>query len=129
MSLTLKVRTPSGVTFEGPVSAIRAEDASGWFGLRTGREEVIAILPPGLLVFRDADGEGFIALSGGLLSLEGGVCQVTSRDATLSRNLDDVAEQLERAQQKRLERTEELRDALEKLAREALRRMMRRERP
>ena len=125
MSLQLTIRTPAGVLFEGPVASVRAEDSSGGFGIRPGREDVVAVLPPGLLVFRDGEGEGFVALSGGLLSLERGACKVTARDAVLSRSLDDVAERLEALEAQRARRTGSRRDVLDQLAKEALRRMVR----
>jgi F-type H+-transporting ATPase subunit epsilon len=123
--LHLSIRTPGGVLFDGPVVRVRAEDASGWFGLRPGREDVVAVLPPGLLLFQDEEGEGFVALSSGLLSLEGGLCRVTAREAVLSRSLEDVAERLEALQRLRSQQARTHRDVLHQLAREALRRMVR----
>jgi F-type H+-transporting ATPase subunit epsilon len=124
VSLHLSIRTPVGLVFEGPVSAVRAEDRSGWFGVRPGREDLVAALPPGLLLFRDGDGEGFVALSGGLLSLKAGDCRVTAREAVLSRSLEDVAARLQELQALRGRQSEQQRDVLHRLAREALRRLV-----
>lgn len=124
MTLRLTIRTPGGLLFDAPVAAIRVEDASGWFGVRPGREDVVAALPPGLLLFVDGEGEGFVALAGGLLSLERGVCRVTTREAVLSRSLDDVGERLGELQRLRGHQADTRRDVLHQLAREALRRMV-----
>lgn len=124
MTLRLTIRTPGGLLFDAPVTSVRAEDASGWFGLRPGREDVVAVLPPGLLLFTDEAGEGYVALSGGLLALEAGVCRVTAREAVISRSLDDVAERLDELQRLRGRQSDTRRDVLHQLAREALRRMV-----
>ena len=125
MTVRLVIRTPTGVLFDGPVGSIRAEDTSGWFGIRPGREGVVAALPAGLLLFRDEQGEGFVAHLGGLLSLDADDCRVTTREAVLSRALDDVAQRLEELQAQRGRRRVVHRDVLTQLAREALRRMVR----
>lgn len=125
MPFTLTVRTPGGLVYDAEVESLRAEDLSGWFGVRPGREDVVAVLPPGLLLVKDGEGEGLVALSGGLLSLERGVCRVMAREAVVSRDLSEVAERLAALQRQRGERSAQRRDALERLAREALRRMVR----
>ncbi|MCB9762072.1 MAG: F0F1 ATP synthase subunit epsilon [Alphaproteobacteria bacterium] len=126
--LHLELRTPSGLVLDQPVQAITAEDRSGWFGIRPGRADVIAVLPPGLLVFRDADGEGFVALAGGLLSLEAGRCRVVSLEAVVARELDAIAEQVAQQARRRRERAALHQGVVRDLAREALRRLLQ-ERP
>jgi F-type H+-transporting ATPase subunit epsilon len=121
----LSIRTPQGIVFSGEVLAVRAEDESGWFGVRPGREDVVAVMPPGLLMLRDEQGEGFVAHAGGLLSVHGGSCRVTAREAAFTRALDDVAGRLEDLLRLRAARAEVQRDVLDRLAREALRRIVR----
>ena len=82
--LRLRVRTPEGLLYDDLVSSIRAEDRDGWFGILPGRRDVLATLPPGLLLFADAEGDGFVALSGGLLALRGGECRVMASEARLA---------------------------------------------
>jgi F-type H+-transporting ATPase subunit epsilon len=123
--LRLSIRTPEGLLIDRVVAAISAEDESGWFGILPGRRDVLASLPPGLLTFRDDDGEGFVALSGGLLELRGGQCRVMVREAQHSRELADVAEALADALSLRRRRGHRRRDVLSDLEREALRRMAR----
>ncbi|MEZ4390175.1 MAG: hypothetical protein R3A48_03690 [Polyangiales bacterium] len=123
-ALTLKVHTPSGLLVDQSVLAVRAEDLSGWFGILPGRESVVAVLPPGLLLYRDAQGEGFVALAGALLRHEGGECHVTAREAVSARSLELVAPMLQAQLTRRGERAEMQRDAVHRLAREALRRMV-----
>lgn len=125
MSLALSVRTPDGLVFDGPVAAIRAEDEDGWFGILTGRRDVVAVLPPGLLLFEDADGDGFVALSGGLLDLSHDRCRVMAREARLSRDAEAAAAELDELLTARRERSERRRGVMTDLEREALRRLAR----
>lgn len=123
--LSLALRTPAGLLYEGPVQAVVAEDLSGWFGIRPGRADLVAVLAPGLLVLRDEQGEAFAALSGGLLDLRGGLCRVLAREARVSRALPTLADELAAHLRSRRERGAARRVALDDLAREALRRLSR----
>lgn len=126
--LHLELRTPAGVVLDQSVDAITAEDLTGWFGIRPGRLDLIAVLPPGLLVYRDEQGEGFVALAGGLLNLEQGHCRVISLEAAAARQLDDIAEQVALQARRRQEQAEVHRGVVRDLAREALRRLLKGER-
>lgn len=76
------------------VRSVRAQDATGSFGLWPGHEDLLAVLSVGLLSWRDAqDAWHWCALRGGVLTLRRGVeLQIASREAVLG---DDPA-QLER---------------------------------
>lgn len=128
-ALRLQLRTPTGLLIDAPVLRVVAEDLDGWFGLAPGRADLIAALPPGLLVFRGASpdraGEWFVAHAGGLLNLEGGVCRVMCRQATLARDLADIEKQLDEVAQDRRARRDLHEGVMQELVREALRRMAR----
>lgn len=124
-ALVLELRTPNGLLIEQPIEALVAEDRSGWFGVRPGRADLVAALPPGLLTFRSEGRESFVALSGGLLHLQGNVCRVLAREAAVASELAGVAGALEENLGRRRERQEIQRDAVGELAREALRRLAR----
>lgn len=126
--LRLRLRTPLGPLIDRPVRAIVAEDLDGWFGIRPGRRDLAAVLPPGLLTFVDQDGEGFAALSGGLLDLRDGECRVMVREAIIAQRLEDVAELVRSHIRGRRQHGEVQRDVLHDLAREALRRLAEEER-
>ncbi len=121
--LLLRVRTPDRVVIDAPVHAVRAEDRSGWFGIAKGRAEVVAVLPVGLLVYRDDAGEGYVAVGGGLLHVDGEECRVMVRDAFASRSLGEIGSELQRYVQRRRVRIERERKIIDELAREALRRL------
>lgn len=122
-SLQLQLRTPHGLLVDQPVAAITAEDRSGWFGIAPGRADLIAVLPPGLLTYRDQDGEVFVALAGGLLEMKQGRCRVLAREAIASRDLDEIADQLESHLRGRKARRETQMSVMDELVHEALRRM------
>ena len=126
-TIQLGIRTAVDLIFSGPVRAIRAEDRDGWFGIRPGRRDLAAVLPPGLLLFDDEKGEAFVALAGGLLDLHGEDCHVMARDAVLARELDDVEDLLASHLRLRREGPEVQRNVFDDLAKEALRRLRREE--
>lgn len=131
--LRLRLRTPAGLLVDQPVSAVTAEDLDGWFGIAPGRADLVAVLPPGLLVFRDpkseGEGEGFVALAGGLLDLRANECRVMARQAVMSRDLERIADQVAAHLRQRRARGRAQRGAIFELVREALRRMAREVRP
>lgn len=122
-ALRLKLRTPEQLLVDRDVSAIKAEDRSGWLGILPGREDVIAVLPPGLLIFRDGEGESYVALSGGLLDLRGSLCRVLAREAVLEQNLDSIAERVEALLRTRRDADARRRSVLDDLVREVMRRL------
>lgn len=123
--LTLAVRTPDGAVYEGPVASIRAEALDGGFGILPGRRDCAAVLPPGLVLFEDADGDGFVALGGGVLELTAGECRVIAREAELARAPEEAASRLTELRARRRRRASQRRGVFEDLEREALRRLAR----
>lgn len=123
-TLRLQLRTPRAMLIDAEVSSITAEDAGGWFGIRPGRTDVVAALVPGLLLFEDDGGEGFVALAGGLLDLRNGTCRVMAREAAVARDLDVISEALEESMARRRKRAEARSDAIDDLAKEMMRRLV-----
>lgn len=123
--LSLLVRQPSGLVYQGAVTRILAEDLDGWFGIRPGRADLVAALPAGFFVLEDGEGEAFVANAGGLLDLRAGVCRVMVRDAVLARDVDDLAPLVRARREERARRSTEQRAVFDELANEALRRLAR----
>lgn len=117
--LELHVRTPLGLALSTSALSVRAEDQSGWFGLLPGRSSLVAALLPGLLIYRDREGEGYLAHAGGLLDLNGLTCRVMTPYAVASRDVSTLADEIERLSQKRKTRSALVSDVLGALAREA----------
>jgi len=125
MTLALKVRTPNGLLLDADVKRVIAEDLDGWFGIAPGRVDLVAALPPGLLIYRDEEGEGFVALEGGLLDLRSGECRVMARNALLTRDLAQVAARVDELVQSREDRRRSAAGVLNELVREAMNRLAR----
>ena len=121
--LRLSVRSPRGLHLDAEVDAITAEDSSGWVGVLPGRQDFVAVLPPGLLLFRDSDGEGYVAVAGGLLELRQGVCRVLAREAVVDRDLDAISARVGEMRSGVRDRGDRRRRMVDDLAREALRRL------
>ncbi len=126
-TIDLAVRTPVSIVYQGAVRRVRAEDQDGWFGIHPGCIDLAAVLPAGLLLFEDAEGEAFMALAGGLLDLCGGCCRVMVREAILARRLEEVAGLVQQHARARRQRSKAQRDVFDDLAKEAMRRLARQE--
>ncbi|MCP5156148.1 MAG: F0F1 ATP synthase subunit epsilon [Ectothiorhodospiraceae bacterium] len=71
--MRLTVSTPTTVVVDEAVTAVRAEDASGRFGLLPGHARLVTALVPSVLSWRRPDGsESFCAVRGGVLTVESG---------------------------------------------------------
>ncbi|MGP1628768.1 MAG: hypothetical protein ACTS5V_02410 [Giesbergeria sp.] len=73
------------------VRSVRAQDATGSFGLWPGHEDLLAVLSVGILSWRDTQGAWhYCALRSGVLTLRRGCdLQIASREAVLG---DDPAQ-------------------------------------
>lgn len=71
-TLHLVVTTPDRVLVDrADVVSVRAEDASGAFGLLAGHTDLLTVLTPSVLHWRGADGAlGHCAVQGGVLTVE-----------------------------------------------------------
>lgn len=126
--LELGIRTSIASLYDGRVRGVRAEDMGGWFGIRPGRRDLVAVLAPGFLLFEDDEGEAFVALAGGLLDLRGSRCRVMAREAVFARRLDEISDLVDEHLQRSRQRSGVQRDVFDALADEALRRLVRHER-
>ena len=72
--MKLIVATPERVVVEADgLTDLRAEDASGWFGLRPGHADLVAVLVPSVITWRAGDGiEHYVAVRGGALTVSDG---------------------------------------------------------
>ncbi|CAK0753316.1 ATP synthase epsilon chain 2 [uncultured Gammaproteobacteria bacterium] len=88
-TLRLVVATPTAVVVDAEVIAVRAEDASGHFGVLPGHCEFLTALTITVLIYCDADGaEHFVAVRGGVLTVHGGTrLEVATREAVAGDDL------------------------------------------
>lgn len=89
--MTLRVATPLAVAVsETGVASVRAEDASGSFGILPGHADFLTVLGPSVLRWRGADKVWrYCALRGGVLRVSDGArVEIACREAVPG---DDVA--------------------------------------
>ena len=74
------------------VASLRAEDASGGFGILDGHADFLTVLAPSVLTWRHGDGRlGFCAVRQGVLSMRGGrEVAVATRQAQLGTDIETL---------------------------------------
>ena len=72
-ALHLTITTPMEIVVDAQVSAVRAEDDSGAFGIWPGHEDYLTTLPVSVMRWHGEDGvPRFCAVRGGLITVTGG---------------------------------------------------------
>ena len=97
--MRLLVTTPlATVVDEEHMTRLRAEDASGWFGLHPGHADLVTVLRASVLSWQRADGSsGHVAVRGGVLTVAGGErVEVASREAVCGEDFDALVAELQR---------------------------------
>jgi len=90
-ALHLTITTPSAVLVDRTdISAVRAEDESGGFGILPGHTDLLTVLPASVVRWQSADGTTrYCALRGGVMTVTGGTrVAVACRQGSLG---DDLA--------------------------------------
>jgi F-type H+-transporting ATPase subunit epsilon len=86
-----RVSTPIAIVVDEPQAvSVRAEDASGHFGILPGHADFLTVLEPSVVTWRDGTGrEHFAAVRGGILTVQGGrMVDLVTREAVAH---DDLA--------------------------------------
>ena len=88
--MKLVVVTPLAIVTSGDqVTYLRAEDASGSFGIMPRHASLVTALSISVVSWRDAQGEELhCAVRGGMLSVEGDTVSIATREAVIDRDLD-----------------------------------------
>ncbi len=124
--MRLRITDPSEILVDRDVRSVRAEDASGSFGILDGHADFLTALAVSVVSWRDADGRaGYCAVRNGILSVSGGKeVAVATREGVVGDDLDTLeSTALARyRQQSESERTE--RTAFAKLRMKAIRRVV-----
>ncbi|MCW0182747.1 F0F1 ATP synthase subunit epsilon [Zavarzinia sp.] len=93
--MRLRILTPLAVVVdEDGIAALRAEDATGSFGILPHHADFLTALTIGVVSWRRADGrQGFCAVRGGVLSMTGGRdIAVATREAVPGDDLASLGE-------------------------------------
>ena len=105
-TLHLTIATPAKMLFDGEqVTALRAEDESGSFGILPGHIDFLTVLTPSVLRWHGADGQmHYCAVEEGVLSVRSGRdITIACRDGVLSDSLEALELQIQVAREKRLD--------------------------
>lgn len=71
--MRLVVTTPTDVVEDvGDILSVRAEDATGAFGILPGHADFVTVLPVSVMTWRSAGREGHVVVRGGVLTVRGG---------------------------------------------------------
>ncbi|MDP4034367.1 MAG: F0F1 ATP synthase subunit epsilon [Pseudorhodobacter sp.] len=128
--MRLKIITPLSVVVDADIDSLRAEDASGGFGVLPGHASFLTELAISIVSWRESGDERFCALRGGVLTVTGGsTIAIATREAVAGDDLATLdAEVLARFQsdseEERVEHVEAMR-----LQMHAIRRIISRLRP
>ena len=113
--MRLRIVTPLSVVVDKYAQSLRAEDASGSFGILPGHAPFLTALGVSIVSWRTADAERFCALRGGVLTVGGGsAVDIATREAVVGHDLatlgaDVLARFRSDAEEERTEHTETMR--------------------
>jgi F-type H+-transporting ATPase subunit epsilon len=126
--LRLTVATPAAVLVDADnVRSLRAEDASGSFGVLPGHADLLTVLPPSVMRWtREGEPTRYCALSGGVLTITGGDrVAVACRRATLGDDLEQLQDAVAAQRAAELDADRRARVEQTQLHARALRQLMR----
>jgi len=89
--MRLTIATPAEIVVDDDaIQSLTAEDASGSFGIRPGHADLLTVLVPSVIAWKDGAGsEHFAAVRGGVLTVQGGrTVEVASREAFAGDDID-----------------------------------------
>ncbi len=84
--MKLRIVTPLSVIVEADIDSLRAEDASGSFGIMAGHAPFLTALAISIVSWRQGKTEHFCAVRGGVLTVADGVA-IATREAVTGDNL------------------------------------------
>lgn len=98
--MRLRIVTPLSIVVDDDIDSLRAEDASGSFGVLPGHTRFLTALAISIISWRLSVGERFCAIRGGVMTVTGGsVIEIATREAVIGEDLASLdAEVLARFQ-------------------------------
>jgi F-type H+-transporting ATPase subunit epsilon len=90
--MRLRISAPTAIAVDCDVVAVRAEDASGGFGILKGHADFLTVLEVSVVSWRQADGKsGYCAVRNGILTVQGGdQIAIATREAHVGDDLDQL---------------------------------------
>ncbi|MDG0024399.1 F0F1 ATP synthase subunit epsilon [Trinickia sp. Y13] len=131
-TLRLTLATPSEMLVDSAdIVALRAEDATGSFGILPGHADFLTVLAPCVLRWRTADGRRrYCAVSGGVLRVaDGARVSIACREAELGEALDTLETQVRETRAARADAARKARVEQTRLNAHAIRQILKYLRP
>jgi F-type H+-transporting ATPase subunit epsilon len=131
-TLHLKIATPASVLFDSDqVTALRAEDESGSFGILPGHIDFLTVLTPSVLRWHGAGGPmHYCAVEAGVLRVNRGRdIIIACRDGVLGDSLEQLEMQIQAVREKRLDAVRRSRVEQTRMHAQAVRQLLRYLRP
>lgn len=124
--MRLRIADPASVLVDRDVVAIRAEDASGSFGILDRHADFLTALEISVVSWREADGRaGYCAVRNGILIVAGGDhISIVTREAHLSDDLEQLEHVVLAGYRAHVEEERSGRAASARLRVQAIRRMV-----
>lgn len=88
--MRFRVATPTALVVDAPeATSVRAEDGTGLFGILPGHADFLTVLEPSVVTWREGgDRERFVAVRGGILTVQGGqLVELVTREAVAGDDL------------------------------------------
>jgi F-type H+-transporting ATPase subunit epsilon len=130
--LHLTITTPAVVLVDsGDVTSVRAEDASGSFGILPSHTDLLTMLTPSVVCWRTAAGHtGFCAVKGGVLTVsQGSRVAIACREGIVNGSLQTLEEKVRVVRAQQVEADRRTRVAQAELHTRAVRQLVRYLRP
>lgn len=124
--MRLRITEPGAILVDRDVASIRAEDASGSFGILDGHADFLTALEISVVSWRGADGQpGFCAVRNGILTVSGGTqVSVAVREGHVGDDLDQLQTVILAGYRAHVDAERTSRAASAKLRMQAIRRMV-----
>lgn len=128
--MRLTVTTPLQVVLSEEAVSIRAEDASGGFGIQPGHADFLTVLPASVLRWRGAGDWHYCALRGGVLRVSGGDrVEIACREAVPGDDLARLEAEVRRTAEAQVNAARKAKGEHTRLHAAAIRHLMRRLEP
>lgn len=90
--MRLRITDPTAIAVDREAMSIRAEDATGSFGILSGHADFLTALEVSVISWREADGTtGYCAVRNGILTVSGGEdVAVATREAHVGDDLEEL---------------------------------------
>lgn len=124
--MRLLITAPTAIVVDRDVVSVRAEDASGSFGILNGHADFLTVLEVSVVSWRTADGKsGYCAVRNGILTVSGGRdVAVATREAHVGDDLEKLEAEVLAGYRQHREAERTSRTASAKLRMQAIRHMV-----